>query len=191
MSTWTLQELAKKMADIDYLMFSTRAENGQLAARPMSNNEDVDYDGSSWFFTWSDARMVDDIRRDAAVGLALQGKSHLFGAPPLFISVEGRAELITDQAAFEEHAGAALHFLGDVLRDGGAAVAVGSVAQRGRYQFMIGHHQRLGGTERHAKQRPEFAAPGFDILVEPQRPHLQQVAHQRPGTRTGQVGNAP
>ena len=103
MSTWTLQELAKKMADIDYLTFSTRAENGQLAARPMSNNEDVDYDGSSWFFTWSDARMVDDIRRDAAVGLAFQGKSHLFGAPPLFISVEGRAELITDQAAFEEH----------------------------------------------------------------------------------------
>ena len=103
MSTWTLQELAKKMADIDYLMFSTRAENGQLAARPMSNNEDVDYDGSSWYFTWADSRMIDDIRRDAAVGLSFQGKAHLFGAPPLFISVEGNAELITDQAAFKEH----------------------------------------------------------------------------------------
>lgn len=103
MSTMTLPELAKKMADIDFLMFSTRAENGQLAARPMSNNEDVDYDGSSWYFTWSDARMVDDIRRDTAVGLSFQGKPHLFGAPPIFIAVEGTAELITDRQAFEEH----------------------------------------------------------------------------------------
>ncbi|MGK5024310.1 pyridoxamine 5'-phosphate oxidase family protein [Janthinobacterium sp. RB2R34] len=103
MSTMTLPELAKKMADIDFLMLSTRAEDGQLAARPMSNNEDVDYDGTSWYFTWSDARMVDDIRRDPAVGLSYQGKAHLFGAPPLFIAVEGQAELITDQQAFEAH----------------------------------------------------------------------------------------
>lgn len=103
MSTMTLPELAKKMADIDYLMLSTLTDNGQLAARPMSNNEDVDYDGTSWYFTWADARMVDDIRRDPSVGLAYQGKAHLFGAPPLFIAVEGKAELITDQAAFKEH----------------------------------------------------------------------------------------
>lgn len=103
MSTMTLPELAKKMADIDYLMLSTITDNGQLAARPMSNNEDVDYDGTSWYFTWADARMIDDIRRDPSVGLACQGKAHLFGAPPLFIAVEGKAELITDQAAFKEH----------------------------------------------------------------------------------------
>lgn len=103
MSTMTLPELAKKMADIDYLMLSTLTDNDQLAARPMSNNEDVDYDGTSWYFTWADARMVDDIRRDPSVGLAYQGKAHLFGAPPLFIAVEGKAELITDQAAFKEH----------------------------------------------------------------------------------------
>lgn len=103
MSTMTLPELAKKMADIDYLMLSTITDNGQLAARPMSNNEDVDYDGTSWYFTWADARMIDDIRRDPSVGLAYQGKAHLFGAPPLFIAVEGKAELITEQAAFTEH----------------------------------------------------------------------------------------
>lgn len=103
MSTWTLQELAKKMADIDYLMFSTRAANGQIATRPMSNNEDVEYDGTSWFFTWADAHMVAEIRQDQAVGLAYQGKSGLFGSPPLFIAVEGNAELITDQAQFEQH----------------------------------------------------------------------------------------
>ena len=102
MSTMTLPELAKKMADIDYLMLSTITDNGQLAARPMSNNEDVDYDGTSWYFTWADARMIDDIRRDPSVGLAYQGKAHLFGAPPLFIAVEGKAELITEQAAFTE-----------------------------------------------------------------------------------------
>lgn len=102
-SALTLQDLAKKIADIDFTMLSTRSITGEIAARPMSNNGDVEYDGDSWFFTWEDSRMVDDIKRDAQVGLSLQGKGGLLGKPPIFIAIEAKAELIRNKATFAEH----------------------------------------------------------------------------------------
>jgi general stress protein 26 len=103
MSEMTMQEIAKKISDIDFTMLSTRTEDGKIAARPMSNNGDVEYDGDSWFFTWEDSRLVDDIKRDPQVGLSLQGKGHLLGKPPIFISIEATAQLIFDKATFQEH----------------------------------------------------------------------------------------
>lgn len=99
----TLQDLADKMGDIDFTMLSTRAANGQIAARPMSNNGDVEYDGDSFFFSCENTHTIDDIKRDPQVGLSLQGKPHLLGKPPLFISIEATAELIKDRASFEIH----------------------------------------------------------------------------------------
>jgi general stress protein 26 len=103
MSEMTLSDLAKKIGDIDFTMLSTRAPGGEIAARPMSNNGDVEYDGDSWFFTWENAQMVDDIKRDPNVGLSLQGKSGLLGKPPIFIAVEATAELVRDKATFAAH----------------------------------------------------------------------------------------
>ena len=103
MTQMSLKDLAKKMADIDFTMLFTRAEGGQFAGRPMSNNGDVEYDGDSWFFTWEDSMMVNDIRRDPQVGLSLQGKGSLLGKPPLFISIEATAELIRDKEMFKKH----------------------------------------------------------------------------------------
>jgi general stress protein 26 len=103
MNQMTLQELAKKMAGIDFAMLSTHTQDGSVAARPMSNNGDVEYDGDSFYFTYENARTVGDIERDANVGLSFQGAKGLFGKPPLFVSVEGKAELIRDKAQFEAH----------------------------------------------------------------------------------------
>jgi len=103
MGTMTMQEIAKKIADIDFTMLSTRAATGEIAARPMSNNGDVEYDGDSWFFTSDDTQMVKDIERDAQVGLSLQGKQGLLGKPGIFIAIEAKAELVRDKAVFEEH----------------------------------------------------------------------------------------
>ncbi|WP_061936910.1 pyridoxamine 5'-phosphate oxidase family protein [Aureimonas sp. AU22] len=103
MADMTLKDISDAMADIDFCMLSTRTEGGDIAARPMSNNGDVAYEGDSWFFTYEEARTVSDIERDPKVGLGFQGKKGLLGKPPIFISVEGRAELIRDKAAFEAH----------------------------------------------------------------------------------------
>lgn len=103
MADYTMDDIAEKMRDIDYAMLSTRSDGGAIAARPMSNNRDVRYNGDSFFFTYEKTRTVEDIGRDAKVGLGFQGKGGLFGKPPVFISVEGNATLIRDKAAFKEH----------------------------------------------------------------------------------------
>ena len=103
MADKTLADLAKAMKDIDFTMLSTRASNDAIASRPMSNNRDVDYDGDSYYFTEDSTDMVSDIGRDAKVGLSFQAKSGLLGLRPLFIHVEGTADLVRDKAQFAEH----------------------------------------------------------------------------------------
>jgi general stress protein 26 len=103
MSNMTLADLSKKIADIDFAMLSTRTSNGAIAARPMSNNGDVEYDGDSFFFAFDSSHTVQDIQRDSSVGLTFTGAKGMLGKPPTFIAIEGHAEIIHDKAAFEQH----------------------------------------------------------------------------------------
>lgn len=100
---WTRDDLAEKMRDIDFCMLATPTDGGAIAQRPMSNNREVDFDGDCWFFADSDTRLVADIAADPTVGLSFQGKAGLLGMRPLFIAIEGRAELIRDTAQFAAH----------------------------------------------------------------------------------------
>ena len=102
MSEKSLAEIAGKMRDIDFAILSTRTEGGAIAGRPMSNNREVDYDGDSWFFACDGTRTVADIERDPRVGLGYQAKAGMLGLRPLFLTVEGRAELIRDKSRFAE-----------------------------------------------------------------------------------------
>lgn len=102
----TLADISEAMRDIDFCMLVSRAADGSIGGRPMSNNREVEYRGTSRFFTCDDARMVDDIERDPAVGLTYQGKAGLLGVvgkPGLFIHVEGEARVVRDKARFAEH----------------------------------------------------------------------------------------
>lgn len=103
MAQQTIATLADKMQQIDFAMLSTHTEDGQIGARPMSNNQDVAYGGDSYYFTTEDTLMVKDIERDPRVGLSFHGKGGLLGQRPLFIAVEGRADLIRDRSALEAH----------------------------------------------------------------------------------------
>ena len=101
--TRTLADISKIMRDIDFAMLSTHSDGGEIGARPMSNNAQVDYDGDSFYFSLDDTRTVADIARDRKVGLAFQAKGGLLGMRPVFVAVEGEAELIRDKAAFAAH----------------------------------------------------------------------------------------
>ncbi|WP_159981726.1 MULTISPECIES: pyridoxamine 5'-phosphate oxidase family protein [unclassified Novosphingobium] len=101
--TRTLADLSKKMRDIDFTMLSTSSSGGAIAARPMSNNREVDYAGESWFFTQDDTRMVTDIAAHPRIGLSYQGNLGLLGMRPFFLHVEGDAELIRDKTLFADH----------------------------------------------------------------------------------------
>ena len=100
--TKTLADLSKAMRDIDFAMLSTHTDGGAIAARPMSNNQQVDYDGDSCYFTMQDTRTVADIERDPQVSLSFLGKSGMLGMRPFFVAVEGHADLVRDKTAFEE-----------------------------------------------------------------------------------------
>ena len=99
----SLSDLAEKMAGIDIAIMTTRMAGGQLAGRPMSNNGDVKYTGESYFFTYEDTHTVEDIERDANVGLAYQGAAKLFQGTKFYVFVEGKATLIRDKPSFEAH----------------------------------------------------------------------------------------
>jgi general stress protein 26 len=104
--TKTPADISEAMKDIDFCMLVTRAEDGSLGGRPMSNNREVAYEGTSRFFAYEDTRTVQDIERDASVGLTYQGKAGLLGVvgkPGMFIHVEGEARVIRDKARFAEH----------------------------------------------------------------------------------------
>ena len=101
--TKTLADLSEKMRDIDFTMLSTRAADGAIGSRPMSNNREVDYDGDSFYFTLDDTLMVANIAVDPQVGLTFHGKAGLFGTRPFFVAVEGKAQLIRDKSQFEAH----------------------------------------------------------------------------------------
>ena len=101
--TWTRDDLAEKMKDLDFCLLSTKAADGTIAARPMSNNREVEFDGDSWFFTDETMRMADEIAAEPQVGLSFQGKAGMLGMRPLFITVEGKGEVIRDRAQFAEH----------------------------------------------------------------------------------------
>ena len=72
----------------------------------MSNNREVAFEGTSWFYTYEQHRSVADIERDPSVGVSYQGKAGILGVvgkPGMFIHVEAEARLVRDKAAFAEH----------------------------------------------------------------------------------------
>ncbi len=97
MADKTLSEIAEKMRGIDIAFLTTTTEDGDAAARPMSNNGDVDYDGDSFYFTYEESRTVSDIEDDEMVGLCFSGKDGFY------VAVSGEAELIREKAQFEAH----------------------------------------------------------------------------------------
>ena len=102
----SLTDVAELMRDIDFCTLATIAQDGSIASRPMGNNENVEFDGDSWFFTTEESTMVRDINADSRVGVTYMGKggvAGLFGAPGIFIHAEGNAKLVRDKSLFEKY----------------------------------------------------------------------------------------
>jgi len=72
-------------------MLTTRANDGTLHGRPMSNNGNVEYDGDSWFFASADSRKIVEIDGDPRVALAFIDTPN-----GTWINVEGNATVIRD-----------------------------------------------------------------------------------------------
>lgn len=97
----SIEDISKRMAGIDIAILSTHTEGGQIANRPMSNNGDV-YGGTSYYFTFEQARTVADIEANPKVALGFTGQGGIF-SDAIYVAVEGTAELIRDKSAFRAH----------------------------------------------------------------------------------------
>jgi general stress protein 26 len=86
-----IPEIARMLKEIDVCVFATRGKGGQLHARPMSNNRQVEWDGDSWFFAPSDGRLVAELEAEPTAVNAYKVEEG-FG----FISVSGRTSIETD-----------------------------------------------------------------------------------------------
>ncbi|PTA68009.1 pyridoxamine 5'-phosphate oxidase family protein [Deinococcus arcticus] len=94
----TLKALAQKMRGMDYCLLTTVSSHGQLASRPMSNNGEVEYDGTSYFFTWADSRAARDIEKNSHVVLNFKAKKGF-----LFVAVQGHARVLHDRRVMKDH----------------------------------------------------------------------------------------
>ena len=89
-----LQEMIK---DIDFCMLSTIDENGYVHSRPMSLNSYVDEEANLWFFTSSKSLKAHEIERSPQVNASFSNPEE-----SQYVSLSGKAELVTDRAKIKE-----------------------------------------------------------------------------------------
>lgn len=100
MAKTTMKKMSSLIKKLDLCMLTTVDGRGMPSGRPMSNNREVDYDGTSYFFTWEKSQMVKEIKKNPNVSLSFID-SKLF--KKLFISVSGKARLSKDKEEMREH----------------------------------------------------------------------------------------
>ncbi len=64
----------------------------------MSNNGEVEYDGTSYFFTWADSRMVKGITCNHHVQLNFKADKGF-----LIVAGQGEARVLTDRRVMKDH----------------------------------------------------------------------------------------
>ena len=103
MAKLKLKDIAAIMKHIDICMLATTGPRGVLESRPMSNNRDVEYNGNSYFFTDRKNAVVREITKDNNVNLSFIGHHSILNRTSVYLSVIGKAKLITDKEVMHKH----------------------------------------------------------------------------------------
>ena len=94
------QEQAAKLWDMikatQFAMLTTEDE-GELRSRPMVASQKA-FDGTLWFFTNASSHKVDEVQAEQRVGVSYSDPSK-----QNYVSMSGRASLVRDRAAIDEH----------------------------------------------------------------------------------------
>lgn len=77
-------------------LLTTQAPDGTLRSRPMATQQ-LDPDGTMWFFTRNDSAKVDHVRHHPAIALGFENPE-----TQVSVSTSGEAEVIKDQAKVDE-----------------------------------------------------------------------------------------
>lgn len=87
--------LWEKVRKIRFAMLTTRGGDGALGSRPMTV-QDIDDDGTLWFFTSADTTLGDDVRANPKVNVAFADRDDDF-----YLSVAGNAHFVADREKIE------------------------------------------------------------------------------------------
>ena len=91
-----LHKLKEEIKDIRTAMLTTLREDGNFHSRPMSVNE-MDDDGTMWFFSHEDSNKVAEIRKNNRVSLGFSDT----GAET-YVATSGMAEVVKDKAKIND-----------------------------------------------------------------------------------------
>ncbi|MCY7353176.1 MAG: pyridoxamine 5'-phosphate oxidase family protein [Cytophagaceae bacterium] len=91
-----LQSVKERIKDIRVAIMTTVSTDGRLHSRPMATN-DMDSDGTLWFFTNESSAKVDEINRKHVVSLSYSDLED-----NTYVCLSGEAELVTDRQKMEE-----------------------------------------------------------------------------------------
>jgi general stress protein 26 len=83
--------IGDKIKGIRIAMMTTAEADGTLRSRPMAT-QDMEFDGTLWFFTLADAPKVGEIESDQQVNL-----SYAKPDDERYVSISGTAQLVRDQ----------------------------------------------------------------------------------------------
>ena len=89
-----IPEIARIVKAIDICMFATRGDDGELQARPMSNNGEVEWDGTSWFFAPSSGRLVAEVQADPQALTTYRAEDRF-----AWVALSGEASIVEDDEA--------------------------------------------------------------------------------------------
>lgn len=91
-----IAKLAGLIKDVRIAMLTTVDDEGRLRSRPMATQQ-APFDGTLWFFTEKATPKVDEVRQEANVNV-------VYAAPDdnRYVSVSGRARLVTDRQKIDE-----------------------------------------------------------------------------------------
>lgn len=86
-----IEQVADLIRGIRVAMLTTVDGDGELHSRPMAT-QDVDFDGTLWFFTAADSEKAADLERDARVNVSYADEDR-----SRYVSLFGSARLVRDR----------------------------------------------------------------------------------------------
>jgi general stress protein 26 len=91
-----VQKLADLIRDMKFAMLTTLDPDGSIRSRPMATQKS-EFDGDLWFFTGKNSGKINSIQNDQHVNVAYADSDG-----QRYVSVSGRAEIITDRKKISE-----------------------------------------------------------------------------------------
>ncbi|MDQ1088232.1 MULTISPECIES: pyridoxamine 5'-phosphate oxidase family protein [unclassified Siphonobacter] len=88
--------LKDKIKEVKVAMLTTFNDEEGLRSRPMATTE-MEEDGTLWFFTKEHSRKTDEVEQDHRVSVSYADPNS-----NTYVSVQGRAKVVTDKAKLEE-----------------------------------------------------------------------------------------